>query len=448
MGAVELPDGRRRYSSSFLWGASIVFLVGCMISVELICLGALYFIDTFRGRDTSHFALQYLVTRPFASQPNPAPGKRFLGNLDSYDLFWGKIYTPDSLLGWRMAPNIAAWQGDEVYLYITDSNGFISSLDDPPISATKPQDVYRIIVLGGSTVMGQGARFPSDNLVGMLRKIAAERKVTGPEGQRVEFVNAGVGGYQSGQEYLYLASDLLRFHPDLVIVYDGWNDSVYQNRLLTKYWVSSALRTEQHREMSRRVADSFSVGGSLRLFLRNAGNALRSHHSGRLAAVELLERVTLRIWPFRSRAVGAKKRAEIRFDPRSIQLYGQNLKSMLALGHDGDFRVALFLQPLAGVDGKTFSDKEKAARWFPRVNSEMRYRGPFYQAARTMLVGLNEVHRKPAACIADLSRVFAGTGETVYADTGHLLPRGNEIVAQRMIDELISCRQVLEETRH
>jgi hypothetical protein len=58
----------------------------------------------------------------------------------------------------------------------------------------------------------------------MLRKAAQERGLTGPKGQRIEFINAGVAGYNSVQEYLYFASDLLRFKPDLVVAYDGWND--------------------------------------------------------------------------------------------------------------------------------------------------------------------------------------------------------------------------------
>jgi hypothetical protein len=56
------------------------------------------------------------------------------------------------------------------YLYITDDNGFIADVDDPPVALEKSADTYRVIVLGGSTVMGQGAPRPSQNIVGMLRK--------------------------------------------------------------------------------------------------------------------------------------------------------------------------------------------------------------------------------------------------------------------------------------
>ena len=57
-----------------------------------------------------------------------------------------------------------------------------------------------------------------------------------------------------------------------------------------------------------------------------------------------------------------------------------------------------------------------------------------------MLADLKEEeHGKSRACIADLSGSLKGVSETVYADSGHLLPTGNKIVAARILDELLSC---------
>jgi hypothetical protein len=50
-----------------------------------------------------------------------------------------------------------------------------------------------------------------------------------------------------------------------------------------------------------------------------------------------------------------------------------------------------------------------------------------------------EQHGKSRACIADLSDSLKGVSDTVYADSGHLLPTGNKIVAARILDELLSC---------
>ena len=106
--------------------------------------------------------------------------------------------------------------------------------------------------------MGEGAPRPSQNIVGMLRKGVRARGLTGPNGKHVEFINAGVDGYTSAQEYLYLVSDLLRFKPDLVVVYDGWNDSALQVRLIPIPTFSDHTR----------AAQSYSIAGSVWLLAR------------------------------------------------------------------------------------------------------------------------------------------------------------------------------------
>ena len=120
----------------------------------------------------------------------------------------------------------------------------------------KSVDTYRVIILGGSTVMGQGAPRPSQNIVGMLRKGVRERGLRGANGRRIEFINAGVDYYNSTQEYLYLVSDLLRFKPDLVVVYDGWNDSIFK-------YGSSPFRHPRIHGASHRATRSWGQPGFL-----------------------------------------------------------------------------------------------------------------------------------------------------------------------------------------
>ncbi len=72
----------------------------------------------------------------------------------------------------------------------------------------------RVILLGGSAAFGQGAASDGDTFAGIL----ASRK---PDWQ---VINAGVTGYVSGQELAYLLHDLIDLDPDVVVVYDGWND--------------------------------------------------------------------------------------------------------------------------------------------------------------------------------------------------------------------------------
>jgi hypothetical protein len=88
------------------------------------------------------------------------------------------------------------------------------------------------------------------------------------------------------------------------------------------------------------------------------------------------------------------------------------------------------------------SSEEKASWWVSRLNDEWvsRNRIPFYEHARRVLADLKRTDQGGGRhCIADLSHSLKGVAEPVYLDRGHLLPRGNEIVATHMLDQLVMC---------
>jgi hypothetical protein len=249
----------------------------------------------------------------------------------------------------------------------------------------------------------------------MLRKRIRERGLTGPNGKRVEVVNAGVGGYDSAQEYLYFVSDLLRFRPDLVIAYDGWNDS---ERGLDG---PSPFRTPTHSKIQWRITKSYSVAGSLFLAAQNLASIISELGLGMF---ELPLRVL-------NELTSKTDNVPRSFDPRSMGLhYDINRRAFLALADD-QLSVALFLQPVAGVDGSPLSAEERAS---------IGHRMPFYQHARQVLAHLNENDQdRGHHCIADLSYSLEGVSERVYADDGHLLAKGNEVVAAKILDQLVLC---------
>jgi hypothetical protein len=130
-------------------------------------------------------------------------------------------------------------------------------------------------------------------------------------------------------------------------------------------------------------------------------------------------------------------------DPRNMEYYRINHRAFSALADD-QLSVALFLQPLVGTDDRALSDEEKQSRWYSSWYSNrtevLQKRIPFYNDARSFLADLKgRDHGSGHLCISDLSHSFRGVSEPVYADNGHLLPKGNEIVAKHMLDELISC---------
>src|SRR5262245_38133337 len=429
----------RQYSTTILWISLISALPILAILVESVCLGILYVNDSIKGKDNSMFFKEHLLTNLFASTPPAPPGLpahvRFFGY---FDIVHPRFFLPDSLLGWRLTPasSVVYLDHDNKYLYITDENGFSTDVDDPPVRIKKPFDTYRVIVLGGSSVMGQGAPRPSQNIVGMLRKAVRERGLTGPNGKRIEFINAGVYSYNSAQEYLYFVSDLLRFKPDLVVAYDGWNDSHF------KY--QTPFRTRDHRLNAVRLVQSYSITGSAHLLSDNLIYFL-TQSDFKLGMAELpwralrcLSYSVSRCFSYKPDPVESSV-VSTPFDPRNIEDYGLNRRTFLALADD-QLSVALFLQPLSGTDGRTLSAEEKASWWYPKLDVVLGNRIRFYEQARRILADLKGRYQGSGHhCIADLSHSLKDVSEAVYADSGHLLPKGNEVVAAHILDQLVSC---------
>lgn len=86
----------------------------------------------------------------------------------------------------------------------------------------KDKDVFRILVLGGSNVWGQGIERVEDTFCAQLEVLlnAQDRPL------RIEVLNGGVRGYNSFQTMLFFTRYAHRFQPDLLLLYMNRNDVV------------------------------------------------------------------------------------------------------------------------------------------------------------------------------------------------------------------------------
>jgi hypothetical protein len=84
----------------------------------------------------------------------------------------------------------------------------------------KPDDTYRIFLLGGSQMFGTGATSDDTTIPGYLANYLEKEN----HSFTIEVINSGLKGVDSHKELLLLQNMLLDFSPDLVIIYDGLND--------------------------------------------------------------------------------------------------------------------------------------------------------------------------------------------------------------------------------
>ncbi|RJQ28036.1 hypothetical protein C4577_00200 [Candidatus Parcubacteria bacterium] len=90
------------------------------------------------------------------------------------------------------------------------------------IQKEKPKEIYRIFLMGGSTVLNVAVPYEK-NIARILEKMLTKQY---PD-KKIEVINAGNEGYTSEHtliDYLFKVKD---FNPDLIIVWHGINDMTY-----------------------------------------------------------------------------------------------------------------------------------------------------------------------------------------------------------------------------
>lgn len=106
---------------------------------------------------------------------------------------------------------------NEGYLHV-DSAGF--RYDE--ISPNKPKGVYRVFVLGGSTVLDQFR--PYDQT--LVKQIEDKLRIHYPN-KNIQVINAGYARYTSEHSLILYETKVQDYHPDLVVLFQGFNDLYY-----------------------------------------------------------------------------------------------------------------------------------------------------------------------------------------------------------------------------
>jgi hypothetical protein len=132
--------------------------------------------------------------------------------------YWSSFHTHDGIaLGTRSGPLKLA-----LHPFVTYSN--LPNQKTPHFSINNlgfrggdirkdEKTKKRIIVVGGSTAFGTGLQNDSETFAHHLEHLL-----------NAEVINAAVVGHASGQELVYLLTELVDLQPDLVIALNGWND--------------------------------------------------------------------------------------------------------------------------------------------------------------------------------------------------------------------------------
>ena len=98
-------------------------------------------------------------------------------------------------------------------------------------SIEKSNASYRIFMLGGSTMFGHGATSDKTTIPGYLQEFFQNDF----KEYDIQVINSGIQGADSFDELNMIKTRLLDYSPDMMVIYDGWNDLRENNSADTIY---------------------------------------------------------------------------------------------------------------------------------------------------------------------------------------------------------------------
>ena len=306
-----------------------------------------------------------------------------------------------------------------------------------------PKKTVRILLLGTSALYGIGSRspYPDHPALANDETISAylERSIRGRLVERdaewdVEVINAGVSAYHTFHHLVYLNSDLLQYHPDVVINLDGHNDFYAQE--IHDRWNEYAYSTSI-------LVDEYN-GRSFYLCALTGTRSLAPYSN----FFNLLERVFRRSWYRKvdQPLVHTPNKSSLLSQPEggfadvARETYLRDLWQIHQLGKYADYQHCVFLQPeilLEDTNSLTESDREIRRI---TVDHTPENRAEDMQSIREQLPDLFAEAGIP---FYDIGELAAGNAQAddLYLDYCHLTPSGAALTAERMADVVYAMVQ-------
>lgn len=297
------------------------------------------------------------------------------------------------------------------------------------VSQVKPEGVYRIFLMGGSTGYGVGgmtgagrSKYPiltNEQTIDYYLEGYLKNKVPG---LKIEVINAAITSHQSNHHLIYLNQVILRYKPDMVVFLDGFNDYY---PYLEGY--------DQFRDYAyQERAHLFMGEPTIRAWVGYTGWWLfrKSHfaHTLGIAVRPLWVSLTVGGAPrARIDVAGALENLKVNAERNFLRMVERNALILKAEGVASVFA----LQPeIFFEQDKRFTALEKEI--FEELSQQWQENLVEYKrkARPIVLSGLRSVVSRAGGELVDLTNPFGGIEEDVYTDYCHLTPIGNQRLAE------------------
>jgi hypothetical protein len=261
-------------------------------------------------------------------------------------------------------------------------------------------DKIKIFVVGGSTVFGWASSSDNSTIPAYLQKNFDKNS-----NYNVEVINAGIPNAWSFTELNLVQQKILQFNPDIIIIYNGWNDVGKS----TKSWLNYFNTNESQQNNSsinnntiKRILANFKTTTLLRDLNEFVNIKLDQNENGR---------------------------AHVEYKKELVDVWFNNLRTVCETGNTNNFDTIIILQPLVGTGERELMKHDKT--WFKtNTHQEILNSYSLYEEA---LESLDD------NCTLTLNYldVFDDYDYPVYYDVGHTVDRGNEIIAEKIFESTL-----------
>ena len=277
----------------------------------------------------------------------------------------------------------------------------------PDITQDKPNDVYRIFLIGGSTLYGSGSTSDTTTIPGFLQ----ERFDNSGINQKIQVINAGIEGSSSLEEVPRIKNDLVNFDPDMIVIYHGTNDGHLDWERYTNFDSFATPFSKKVLVFFQAYLPEYKTP-VLALYVINKIMSVGSEHS----VVPTNDSGTYEPY-FKSENMVERS-----------ALWHDRIKGACEFGNEEGFKTVVLLQPVLGSGNKPLTEYEQS--FLIKLGGEES--GKNYDIFANGLVGLdNSCHT-----VKDLRNIFDNVPEFIYFDNAHMADYGNNIVSENIFEIL------------
>jgi len=273
-------------------------------------------------------------------------------------------------------------------------------------------NVYKIFFLGGSTTFGIVTTSDEKTIPGQVEEILKKK------GYNVEIVNAGVGKSTTIDEIYILKEKVLHYQPNMIVMYDGWNDVVQFERLKLQLSYEEYLKNNHYRNNEIENKKLNNQGTGIIKYFEKID--YRTGLGIILFLKDLIRQVDTQVTTNNlSRDIDSVKLSKI----ESTMI--ENWSEVCSLGKNNGFRTINIIQPILGTDARHVNADEI------KLLSSSEY-GKYLKMLK--------LEKRLDSCenVVDLREAFSDRNEIlIYYDPGHMSDFGYRIVAERITEEII-----------